>query len=242
LGGVPAWALDVAVTQQLDQLIGSRKASGNTLSKSLRETSARIDALEKRMLPVVFTFNRLGPLVQQRSGELDVLAVWVKDEKNVVNPYDDEAWVENARKETAYVCCDVRRSPRLAQEIQENLAKGLPALSDATSATVATRAKQAAKGSAVVDLEPIKPAVPSGTPAPSGSPAPRGGSAPNTGLSTGVISGLPLPSAPAPAAAPAVPPAAAPGGAAVPGGAPAPVAAPATPAPAVAPPAPAPAP
>lgn len=246
----PAAALDLAVQGQLNELIKRRLAQNNKLATSVRETTAKVDQLEKRLLPVIFTFNRVEPFIKQRTQELEVVQEYINDPKNLLNPYDEAPWVEGARKETAYVCCDVRRNPRLAQEIQENLARGLPALSEATGDTVADRARAAAQGRPVA--ETIAPAPQPQTVPPKPSPVPPERSRPR-GLSTGIISGLPLPSPPPTPAQPApVPPtgtapAPPPGAPATPppvGTTPAagPVGAPPPPPPAATPPAPAPAP
>ncbi len=203
-------ALKPSQALALDQLLQERKTAASKLGTPVRDATIRLDAFEKRMLPVVFTFNRLGPLVIQRNAELDALKIYLEDDKNSVNPYDDTNWIESARKETAYVCCDVRRNPGLAQEIQENLAKGIPALSSATSQTVADRARAAAKASSgTASFDDNTEEGPTGV-KPGGSapvtdpaPAPEGTSAPANSNRKGMISGLPdLNSAPAPAIPP----------------------------------------
>ncbi len=228
-----ASALNPNQMQALDQLIAERRTAASKLAVPVRDATLRLDTFEKRMLPVVFQFNRLGPLVIQRNAELDTVKIYIDDPSSMANPYDDTAWIEVARKETAYVCCDVRSNQRLAQEIQENLARGLPALSESTAANVAQRARAAAQRSAGVTFDDG-----GDTPAPSGVPQSKpNGYAPGEMAAPqvphhrkGMISGLPdlnvPPPIPAaapdiPAPAPALPATTAPGSAA-------PVTAPAT--------------
>jgi hypothetical protein len=93
------------------------------------------------------------------------------------------------------VCCDVRRNPRLAKEIQENLAAGRPALSIEASERVGDRARSAAESGTMTSESSPRPTGPQQKP----------------GLSTGVISGLPplappvVPLPPAPGVPPSAP-------------------------------------
>lgn len=192
-------ALEAPLQQKIDELIKARETAVDRAG--LAAAIARVDDLEKRMLPIVFTFNRLAPVITQRTSEFAALEPWLADEKNQVDPYVDTGWMRAARKETAYVCCEVRRNSRLAHEIQENLARGLPALSDSTAEAVAARARQAVRGGgAIVEIadpeaSPRRAPMPTPMKLPSAPPS-------KTGLSTGVISGLPQPSAPVSAPAP----------------------------------------
>ena len=185
----------------VDKLIHERKAYVAKLEQPVRDATAKVDALEKKMLPLVFTFNRIGPVVLQRNAELDMLKIYLENKNNDFNPYDDARWMASARKETAYVCCDVRRNPKLAQEIQENLARGLPALSAATSGILADRVRDAGKKEVIAD-EPeedssrLNPRMRAPAPPPSAPPHNR----------KGLISGLPdLNPTPPPALVPPVP-------------------------------------
>lgn len=198
----------------IDEYITTQK-NASPLRAKIRDTTTRLDNLEKRMLPIVFVFNRLSPLIGQRSAELDVLNTFIQDPSNLINPFTDKTWAAQSRKETAYVCCEIRRNPKLTEEIQENLAAGKPALSDESSDKAMIRARAAAEGR-------TPPPDPDSAPAPVGNPGAAQGvpppgqpgqfrqrNRPTSGLNTGIISGLPTPSAPSPAPAPAAAPAAA---------------------------------
>jgi hypothetical protein len=190
----PVHALTPTVTNALDQLIMERKGARAEMGK-VREFIARVDELEKRMLPVVFTFSRVAPLLSQRSGELDSLQAYVQDPLSFANPYSEPRWIEEAHKETTNICCQIRYNPKLSAEVQENLSSGKPPFSERTAIMVVNQARGASAQS-----ETKKPAQGPGQ------QAPKGARTVQPGLSTGVISGLPAPSAPAPA--PAVLPAA----------------------------------
>lgn len=193
---VPGWALAPAQMKALDDAVRAARPSASA-GRAAAEFRDRVDNLEKRMLPLALMFNRLGPALVQRLNEFESVRSYLKKgATSFVNPYVDQKWVESARRETGYVCCDVRRSPRLALEIQENLAQGLPALSDNMSDKVGNRARMAASGRQLIEYGGEAALAPGGPP-PGAIPQRRGAGPPSAaskGLSTGLISGLPAPS------------------------------------------------
>jgi hypothetical protein len=200
----------------------NRRNNGGPVRAKLRDLAVRVENLENRMLPIVFTYSRLGPSIEQRFSELAALESRLNEPAAFINPFTDQDWAKSSRKETAFVCCEIRRNPKMAAEIQENLAAGKPPLSEVTARLAVSRARAYAEGRSVLGDGAGSKVAP--VPSRSNTRSQR------PGLSTGIISGLPLPSPPAPAPMPAAGGAGGAGGAGAGGAAPAvgaaPVAAP----------------
>lgn len=94
----------------------------------LREAQQKLDAIEKRLLQLIFVFKRIGPLVDSRSQELESLNAAIGAGQLDLNPYEETSWLKGKGAETVLFCCYIRNDQRIAQTVQENVARGLAPL------------------------------------------------------------------------------------------------------------------
>lgn len=180
-------ALALTPEQQaaLDQLIQQRRGAVPARA-GIGAIRARVKALEDRMTPLAFLFNRLGPQVAERAGYIDALEVFLKDPANITstNPYADRAWLDKSHKEIMNICCEVRRNPRVAKTVQENLGSGKAPLTAEDYSNISSERTR------TVILRPGREVLPT-------LPSRPGSKKGQTGFSNNMISGLPELSKPA---------------------------------------------
>ncbi len=149
---LPSRAIAPEKISAIQEYIAERmgKAKG---AQSLREADKKLEDVEKRLLPLLFVFKRTGPALEFRNTELDSLKAAIDSGQFELNPYEDLEWLRSKERETIRVCCVIRGDQRLAQSIQENVARGYPPMSAQTLEQVTNRIREAdrSQGSMVDD-------------------------------------------------------------------------------------------
>lgn len=119
----------------------------------LREAQQKLDAIEKRLLPLIFVFKRIGPLVDSRSQELESLKAAVDGGQLDFNPYEETSWLKGKGAETVLFCCYIRNDQRIAQAVQENVARGLPPLAPQMMDRLTARIQAVSRSGGPLEVE-----------------------------------------------------------------------------------------
>lgn len=126
-------AIQDYITEQLSTSKGS---------KAFKDADAKLEILEKRLLPLLFTFKRTGPEVDLRYSELEGVRKAINEGYFDLNPYEDMDWLKNSSRELLRMCCVIRSDQKMSQSIQENVARGYPPMTQQTANDIRSRIRE----------------------------------------------------------------------------------------------------